>query len=62
MLDAYFSYETQSWVRLEKQEDGEYCHTSGFPTRIHAILGTYKVYSEPPLPDFLIVPGEDHGT
>lgn len=27
---AYYSEETKSWVRLERQEDGEYCHTSGF--------------------------------
>lgn len=27
---AYYSEELKSWVRLERQEDGEYCHTSGF--------------------------------
>lgn len=27
---AYYSEDLKSWVRLERQEDGEYCHTSGF--------------------------------
>lgn len=27
---AYYSEELKSWVRMERQEDGEYCHTSGF--------------------------------
>jgi hypothetical protein len=27
---AYYSEELKSWVRLERQVDGEYCHTSGF--------------------------------
>ena len=27
---AYYSDDSKSWVRLERQEDGEYCHTSGF--------------------------------
>lgn len=27
---AYYSDESKSWVRMERQEDGEWCHTSGF--------------------------------
>lgn len=27
---AYWSESTKSWVRMERQEDGEWCHTSGF--------------------------------
>lgn len=30
MRTAYYSDELGSWVRLEHQEDGEWCHTSGF--------------------------------
>jgi len=29
-MSAYYSSELKCWVRMEKQEDGEYCHTSGF--------------------------------
>lgn len=27
---AYWSESAKSWVRMERQEDGEWCHTSGF--------------------------------
>lgn len=27
---AYWSEQSKSWVRMERQEDGEWCHTSGF--------------------------------
>lgn len=27
---AYYSESLKSWVRMERQEDGEWCHTSGF--------------------------------
>lgn len=30
---AYYSESLGSWVRMERQEDGEYCHTSGFGSR-----------------------------
>lgn len=42
MLSAYYSNSLECWVRLEKQKDGEYCHTSGFATREEA-LGQPKV-------------------
>ncbi len=53
-VGTYFSKEFQSWVRLEKQEDGEYSILSGYPTAIHALLNTFEVYSEQPLPKFLM--------
>lgn len=34
---AYYSEQLKSWVRLERQEDGEYCHTSGFGSRDAAL-------------------------
>jgi hypothetical protein len=34
---AYYSEELKSWVRLERQADGEYCHTSGFGSRDAAL-------------------------
>lgn len=52
-VSAYFSSESQSWVRMEKQEDGEFSHLSGFPTYLCALLNTFKVYREPPMPSFL---------
>lgn len=27
---AYYSEQSKSWVRMERQEDGEWCHTSGY--------------------------------
>lgn len=38
--NVYYSESLKSWVRLERQEDGEYCHTSGFSTEEEA---KYKV-------------------
>jgi hypothetical protein len=38
---------------MEKQEDGEFSHLSGFPTYLCALLNTFKVYIEPPMPSFL---------
>ncbi|NDD54011.1 hypothetical protein EBZ39_09060 [bacterium] len=35
---AYYSEDLKSWVRLERQADGEYCHTSGFGSE-RAALG-----------------------
>ena len=51
---AYFSHETKAWVRLEKLEDNEYCHSSGYPSRLCALLGSLDSYSEPPLRSFLL--------
>lgn len=42
---AYYSEHLNSWVRLERQEDGEYCHTSGFGSRDAALefnMGRFK--------------------
>ena len=36
-IHAYFCNETKSWVRMEKQADGEWCHTSGYATREEAV-------------------------
>jgi hypothetical protein len=35
---AYYSENLKCWVRLEREADGEYCHTSGFGSR-EAALG-----------------------
>jgi hypothetical protein len=37
MRDAYYSESIGSWVRMERQEDGEWCHTSGFGSREAAL-------------------------
>jgi hypothetical protein len=37
MRSAYYSNELGSWVRMERQADGEYCHTSGYETRAEAM-------------------------
>ena len=34
---AYYSHELKSWVRLDREVDGEYCHTSGYETREKAL-------------------------
>jgi hypothetical protein len=34
---AYYSEDLKSWVRLERQADGEYCHTSGFGSEAAAL-------------------------
>lgn len=36
-VSAYFSSEQKSWVRMERQADGEYCHTSGYATEQEAL-------------------------
>lgn len=36
-ITAYYSEETKSWVRLKRQEDGEYCHMSGFGSEAAAL-------------------------
>lgn len=38
MTSAYYSENLKSWVRLERQFDGECCHTSGFGSE-RAALG-----------------------
>jgi hypothetical protein len=40
MISAYYSNDLKCWVRLERCEDGEYCHTSGYKTKEEA-LGQY---------------------
>jgi len=37
LLDAYYSSELKCWVRLERQIDGEWCHTSGYATKADAV-------------------------
>jgi hypothetical protein len=48
---AYWSDSLGSWVRLERCEDGEYCHTSGYETREQALGQT--LYEAPAMPSFL---------
>jgi hypothetical protein len=50
--DAYYSNDLKCWVRLERCEDGEYCHTSGYASRDEA-LGKIIVPCESVLPSFL---------
>lgn len=56
-ISAYWSNDL-GWVRLEKCEDGEYCHTSGYLTRDSAMgLETNSsidsLWDENGLPSFL---------
>jgi hypothetical protein len=51
MRSAYYSSELGSWVRMERQADGEYCHTSGYATEAEA-LGV-KLYEAPRVPSWL---------
>jgi hypothetical protein len=37
IVDAYYSQSLKCWVRMERTEDGEWCHTSGYVTREAAI-------------------------
>jgi hypothetical protein len=37
-ITAYYSENLKCWIRLEREADGEYCHTSGFGSR-EAALG-----------------------
>lgn len=37
MRTAYYSESLKSWIRLERQEDGEWCHTSGFGSQRAAL-------------------------
>lgn len=54
-VSVYFSKEHNSWVRMERQVDGEFCHLSGFSNEYEALAGKYvPLYSEPALPDFLV--------
>jgi hypothetical protein len=43
MISTYYSQELKSWVRMTKECDGEYCHTSGYSTREEA-LGIEKSF------------------
>jgi hypothetical protein len=36
-VSAYYSAELKSWVRMVRECDGEYCHTSGYESYIHAM-------------------------
>jgi hypothetical protein len=37
MITAYYSENLACWVRLERCEDGEHCHTSGYATKEEAL-------------------------
>jgi cytochrome c biogenesis protein ResB len=37
IVDAYYSNDLKCWVRLEREADGEWCHTSGYATRAEAV-------------------------
>lgn len=37
IVDAYYSNDLGCWVRMERMEDGEWCHTSGYLTRASAM-------------------------
>jgi hypothetical protein len=37
LVDAYYSNELRCWVRLEREADGEWCHTSGYATHAEAV-------------------------
>ena len=51
MRSAYYSSELSSCVRMDRQADGEYCHTSGYETEAEA-LGV-KLYEAPRVPSWL---------
>ena len=51
MRSAYYSRELGSWVRMERQVDGEYCHTSGYETEADAIGVT--LHEAPRIPSWL---------
>ena len=55
LVDAYYSDELKCWVRMERECDYEWCHTSGYPSREAALAGCrhLPLYSEPPLPAWL---------
>jgi hypothetical protein len=36
-VEAFYSKEMKSWVRMVKQADNEWCHTSGYDTREEAL-------------------------
>lgn len=38
-VEAYFSVEHSSWVRVEKTPNGKYKHTSGYESEQDAIKG-----------------------
>lgn len=38
MYEPYYSDALKCWVRLEKQADGEWCHTGGYASREDALL------------------------
>jgi len=34
---AYWSEDLETWVLMERKEDGEWCHTSGYESREEAL-------------------------
>lgn len=66
---AYYSDRLGSWVRMEQQEDGEWCHTSGFGSERAALEADFSMFvdrskkkkplfGESGLPSFLEFCGE----
>lgn len=49
---AYYSEELKSWVRMEREVDGEWSHTSGFETKDKA-LGHIQKFDRNKMPSFL---------
>ena len=37
LVDAYYSEELKCWVRMTREHDNEWCHTSGYSTRGEAL-------------------------
>jgi hypothetical protein len=43
---AYYSEGSKSWVRMERQEDGEWCHTSGFGSENAALKCDFSSFED----------------
>jgi hypothetical protein len=53
MTTAYYSNELKCWVRLDREFDGEFCHTSGYKTKEEALGKNLVPYKGVDLPKFL---------
>jgi len=43
---AYYSEGSKSWVRMERQEDGEWCHTSGYGSERAALACEFEGFTD----------------
>jgi len=43
---AYYSEGSKSWVRMERQEDGEWCHTSGYGSERAALECDFSSFED----------------